>query len=61
MQQQYYPDPQMALQQQYSRDDINKRTADIETQKANVEKAKQAITDLEDELRQKGLPPGWAR
>ena len=61
MQQQYYPDPQVALQQQYSRDDINKRTADIETQKANVEKAKQAITDFEDELRQKSLPPGWAR
>ena len=61
MQQQYYPDPQIALQQQYSREDINKRNADIEVQKANVEKAKQAIADFEDELRQKSLPAGWAR
>lgn len=60
-QRQYYSDPNVALREQYSRAEINKRTAEIETQKATVEKAKQAIADLEDELRRKDLPPGWAR
>ena len=60
-QQQFYSDPNVALREQYGREDINKRTADIEAQKATVEKAKQAIADLETELRAKSLPPGWAR
>ena len=60
-QMQYYQDPNVALKQGYSRDDINKRTDEIEKQKAAVEKAKQAVADLEEELRTKGLPPGWAR
>ena len=60
-QQQFYSDPNVALREQYNREEINKRTQDIETQKATVEKAKQAIADLETELRQKNLPPGWAR
>ena len=60
-QQQHYSDPNVALREQYGREEINKRTADIETQKAAVEKAKQAIADLETELRAKNLPPGWAR
>ena len=60
MQQQYYSDPNVALREQNTRAEINTRTADLETQKAAVEKAKQAIADLEEELRQKGLPPGWS-
>lgn len=60
-QQQYYADPNVALREQYSRDDINKRTAEIDAQRAAVEKAKQAITDLEEELRRNQLPAGWAR
>ncbi|MBI2819749.1 MAG: hypothetical protein HYX73_07205 [Acidobacteria bacterium] len=60
-QQQFYSDPNIALREQYSRAEINKRMEDIETQKATVEKAKQAIADLEDELRKKNFPPGWAR
>jgi hypothetical protein len=60
-QQQYYPDPNKALQEQNTRAEINQRTADIEKQKAVVDKAKQAIADLEEELRTKGLPTGWAR
>ena len=60
-QQQFYSDPNVALREQYNRAEINKRMEDIETQKATVEKAKQAIADLEDELRKKNLPPGWAR
>lgn len=58
---QFYSDPNVALREQNSRAEINKRTQDIEEQKQAVEKAKQAIADLEDELRRKGLPPGWAR
>jgi hypothetical protein len=60
-QMQFYSNPDVALREQYSREEIKKRTADIETEKATVAKAQQAISDLEDELRQKGLPPGWAR
>jgi hypothetical protein len=60
-QQQYYSDPNVALREQYSRDDINKRSAEIEAQKASVDKAKQALADLEEELRKKSLPLGWAR
>lgn len=61
MQQQYYSDPNVALREQNTREEINKRTADIDAQKAAVEKAKQAIADLEEELRRKNLPAGWAR
>jgi predicted RNase H-like nuclease (RuvC/YqgF family) len=60
-QQQFYSDPQVALREQYSREEINKRTEEIEAQKTVVEKAQQAIEDLETELRQKSLPIGWAR
>ncbi|HWP85532.1 MAG TPA: hypothetical protein VNN17_10105 [Terriglobia bacterium] len=60
-QQQYYSDPNVTLREELTRAAINKRTAEIEAQRATVEKAKQAIADLEDELRRKSLPPGWAR
>ena len=61
MQQQYYSDPMATLQQETTRSNINKRVQEIETQKTAVEKAKQAIAALEEELRVKGLPAGWAR
>jgi hypothetical protein len=61
MQNQYYSDPMATLQQETTRTNITTRIAEIETQKGVVEMAKQAIAALEDELRIKGLPPGWAR
>ena len=61
MQIQYYSDPNVALREETFRGQINQRTADIEQQKVVVEKAKQAIADLEEELRKNSLPPGWAR
>ena len=61
MQNQFYTNPQDTLLQEATRSNINTRTQEIEGQKANVEKAKQAVADLEEELRVKGLPPGWAR
>ena len=58
---QYYSDPNVALREETFRGQIDQRTGEIEQQKATVEKAKQAIADLEEELRKNGLPPGWAR
>jgi len=58
---QFYSDPNAALHEQTFRTEINQRTQEIERQRATVTKAKQAIDDLEEELRKKGLPPGWAR
>jgi hypothetical protein len=61
MQTQYYSDPNVAMREQTFRGQINQRTQEIEQQKAAVDKSKQAISDLEEELRKKGLPPGWSR
>ena len=63
---QYYSDPNTALRDQYQRDSgsggaVNDLVKKIDEKKADVEKDKQAISDLEDELRHEGLPPGWAR
>jgi hypothetical protein len=57
---QYYSDPMKGMQQGLSRDDINKKTADIEAKKKQVEDDKKAIADAEDELRKSGGDPGWA-
>ena len=61
MQTQYDSDPQRTLTQELTRSNINTRVTEIEQQKAAVDKAKQAVAALEEELRVKGLPPGWAR
>ena len=37
------------------------RGQEVQQQEAAVEKARKAVEDLQEELRQKGLPPGWAR
>jgi chromosome segregation ATPase len=57
---QYSQDPNWAMHQEYSRDDINKTQSEIESKKQDVEKDKQAISDLQDELRKSGGEPGWA-
>lgn len=59
-QMQYYSDPNKALQQQYSRDDINDKTAKIEDKKKEVAQLQQAIADLTEEMRRAGGLPGWA-
>jgi hypothetical protein len=58
---QYYPDPTKAMQQQLSRDDINKKAADIENKRKDIAADEQAINDAEDALRKAGGDPGWAR
>src|SRR5215469_177484 len=57
---QYYSDPNKELQQQLTREDINKKTANIEAKKKDVEADQRAISDAEDELRKAGGDPGWA-
>jgi hypothetical protein len=59
-QQQFYTDPNTALKQQNSREDLNKTLDQINTKKQDIEKDKQAIADLEDELRKSGGDAGWA-
>ncbi len=58
---QYYPDPQKALSEGYSRKDINDKDIKIAAKKDEITQAKQALTDLEDQLRKLGGDPGWAR
>jgi hypothetical protein len=58
---QFYTDPNVALREQNDRKDINDSQAKIDEQKAKVEKDKQAIADLEEELRKAGGDPGWAQ
>ena len=58
---QYYSDPVKGMQQGFTRDDINKKTAEIEAKKKAVAADQQAISDAEDDLRKSGGDPGWAR
>jgi hypothetical protein len=59
--QQFYSNPNVALREQYSRADLNKTSGEINAKKADVEKDKQAISTLEDQLRESGGDSGWAR
>lgn len=56
-----YRDPTKAMQQGYTRSDINDKTSAIDAKKKQIEADQQAITDAEDELRKAGGEPGWAR
>jgi chromosome segregation ATPase len=58
---QYYSDPQKALSEQYSRKSINDHDTEIVAKKQEVSQLKQALSDLEDELRRSGGDIGWAR
>lgn len=59
-QQQFYTDPSAALKEQHSREDLNKTQSEIEAKKEAVEKDKQALSDMEDELRKAGGNARWA-
>ena len=58
---QFYTDPNKTLQEEYSRSGINKLQEDIEKKKQDIAAAERAISDLEDQLRREGAPPGWLR
>ena len=57
---QYYPDPQKALNQQYTRKDINETNGKIAAKKQELDQLRQTLSDMEDELRKSGGDPGWA-
>jgi len=58
---QYYPDPQKAMTEQYTRKDINEKDAKIAAKRKEIEALKQGLADLEDALRKAGGDSGWAR
>ncbi len=58
---QNYSDPVKAMQQSLTRDDINKKTADIDAKAQAVKADQQAIDDAQDDLRKSGGDSGWAR
>jgi len=59
-QQQYYSDPNTNLKQDYTRQDLTDTKTKIDDKTAAVAADKQALSDLEDALRQAGGEPGWA-
>jgi hypothetical protein len=58
---QYEDDPNEALRQQYSRERVNEHTLKIEEQRKTVAARRAALDALTNELRRRGLPPGWSR
>jgi hypothetical protein len=58
---QYYSDPQKTLNEELTRKSVNEHRAKIDAKQAEVNQLKQAIEDLERDLRAAGGPPGWSR
>jgi chromosome segregation ATPase len=58
---QYYADPTKAMNEQYSRDEINKKAAKIEAKKKQISDLKQQFSDTEEALRKAGGDAGWSR
>lgn len=58
---QYYSDPQKAMKEQFTRNEINEKNAKIEEKKKQIADLKQKLSDLEDQLRSSGGDAGWAR
>jgi hypothetical protein len=56
-----YSDPVKAMQQGYSRSDIDQKTAAIAAKQKDIEADKQAIADTQEQMRQAGGDAGWAR
>jgi hypothetical protein len=57
----YYADSNKALREQYSRREINAQRRKIEEEKLEIKKLREALSDVEDELRHAAADPGWAR
>ncbi len=58
---QYYPDPTQALMQSVTRTDLTKKQNAIDAKQKELDADKQALSNLEDELRKAGGDPAWAR
>jgi len=59
--QQYYSDPNKAMREQYTRGDLADTKTKINDKTTAVAQDKQAISDLEDALRQAGGDAAWSR
>jgi hypothetical protein len=59
-QQQYFSDPNTAMKQDYTRQDLTDTKKSIDDKTAAVAQDKQDLSDLEDALRKAGGDPGWA-
>lgn len=60
-QMQYYSDPNVALREQYNQADLKKKQQQIDLLQKQIEADQKKLSDLTDQLRREGLPPGWAR
>ena len=58
---QYYSDPTKAMNEQYSRAEINAKTDKADAKKKEIAALTQQLSDMEDDLRKSGGDPGWAR
>jgi len=58
---QYYSDPQRAMNEQFTRNEINDKNAKMEAKKKEIAALKQQLSDMEDQLRASGGDSGWAR
>lgn len=58
---QNYSDPNQAMQQGYSRSDIDKKASEISAKQKEIQADQQAIADAETDLRKSGGDSGWAR
>jgi hypothetical protein len=58
---QYYSDPQKAMNEQFTRNEINEKNEKIAAKKKQIEDLKQQLSDMEDQLRAAGGDAGWAR
>ncbi len=56
---QQYSDPNVALQQSYTREDINKNQEEMTKKQADLAADDQAISDLRDQLRRDSGNPAW--
>ncbi len=58
---QNYSDPNVAMQQGYSRADLDKKNAEIDQKKKDIAADQQTIEDTQSEMLKAGGQPGWAR
>jgi len=63
---QYYQDPNAAMREQYSNNTAGGRELQdllnrINNKKTDIDRLKQKLSELEDDLRKSGAPAGWAR
>ena len=58
---QYYSDPQKAMNEQFTRNEINEKNDKIAAKKKDLANLRQQLSDMEDQVRRAGGDPGWAR